>query len=289
MKNIPTSRRVIEIKRKHRTRRLRLGIFFLILFLSIAGALAYFSFHKRVTINKIIVTGTSIVNKLDVVSHVEKQLNGKYYHLYNRGNSLIYPRNEIYQDLIVSFPRIKELSIDRDNFNTLNINIIERFGSYLYCGSSIPELESEVGENCYFINNDGYIFDKSPYFSGSVYFKYYIKISDETNPLNQNIFEADRFHELVRFIDGISTIGFMPIYLTIEENDIYSLYIDSNLGKIAPKIIFKKDNNLETILSNLSTAMNKPEFANEINSKYSILQYIDLRFKNKVLYKFNNE
>lgn len=286
MKNIPTSRRVVELKRKKRTRRLRLGILFLVLIITIAGALAYFSFHKRVTINNVVVTGTSIINQFDIVSLVEKDLSGKYYYLYNRGNSLIYPRKEIFANLMVSFPRIKDLSVYRDDFNTLHVGVVERLGSYLYCGSVIPELESEVGENCYFVNNDGYIFDKAPYFSGSVYFKYYVKINDEENPLGRNIFEADLFHDLVRFSDGISELGFSPISLTVEDNNIYSLYLNSISEGVTPKVIFRTDNDLENILSNLSTAMDKPEFADEINSKYSTLQYIDLRFKNKVLYKF---
>jgi hypothetical protein len=44
---------------------------------------------------------------------------------------------------------------------------------------------------------------------------------------------------------------------------------------------------LDIILDNLSVSMGKPEFANDIHSKYDTLLYIDLRFDNKVLYKFN--
>ena len=72
----------------------------------------------------------------------------------------------------------------------------------------------------------------------------------------------------------------------MEEDGTNSLYLYNDSSQVAPKIIFKNDNDLENILSNLVTAMNKSEFANEVNSKYSILQYIDLRFKSKVLYKF---
>jgi hypothetical protein len=286
MKDIPTPQRVIEIKRKRRLHRLRLMILFFILFLSIVGALAYFSSNERIVINKIVVTGTSVINPPEVISQVEKQLAGKYLHLYNRANSFIYPHQKIYDNLLATFPRIKELSIVRENLNVLKINISERLGSYLYCGSLVPELSSEVGENCYFVNNDGYIFDKAPYFSGSVYFKYYVKIKDETNPLGQNVFEVNRFHEIVRFIDGVTALGFRPISLVVGEDGTYSLFLNHDSGETAPVIIFKDDNNLENILSNLSTAMNKSEFANEINSKYSTLQYIDLRFKSKVLYKF---
>lgn len=286
MKDIPVSQRIIDIKKKRRIRRLRFVIFFVVLFLIIVGGLSFFSFHKKLTINKVVVKGTSIIDPIDVTTRVEDQLKGKYYYLYSRANSFIYPQKKIYNDLIETFPRIEELNIIREGFNILNINIKERLGSYLYCGSSIPEIESEIGENCYFINNDGYIFDKAPYFSGSVYFKYYLNIKDSTLPLNQNILEQDRFHEIVRFIDGIKLLGFEPVSLLILDDGTHNLYLDHDSLATVPMILFRDDNDLENILNNLRTAMKKKEFSDEINSKYSSLLYIDLRFKSKVLYKF---
>lgn len=286
MRDIPMPKRVIDIKRKRRIRRLRFFIVLTILFLLIIGGSAYFSFYKKITIDKIIVVGTSVIDPTDVIKEVEMQLRGKYFYLYNKSNTFIYPEKKIYDNLISTFPRIEELSIVRYGFNTLNINIKERLGSYLYCGSMVPEVFSLVGENCYFINNDGYIFDKAPYFSGNVYFKFYVKIEDELKPLGQNVADLDRFHELVRFIEGISLLHLKPTMLVVNEDGSHFLYLDHDSLATKPVILFKKENDLENILSNLSTAMNKKEFRDEINSKYSSLLYIDLRFKSKVLYKF---
>ncbi len=286
MRNIPTPKRVIEINQKRRIRFLRLFFLFFLLFLSIVGALGYFSFNNKVTINNIKVTGVSIISTNDVISRVNLKLSGKYLHLYSRANYFIYPEKDIFNDLIESFPRIEKLSIIKERFNTIHINIEERFGSYLYCGSSIPEEKLEVGENCYFINNDGYVFDKAPYFSGNVYFRYYKKIEDNDNPLNKNIFPIEHFHELVRFIDSVRKLEFEPISLVVGDDGINKLYLNHKLNETNPKITFKNMDDLEIILSNLSTAMTKSEFVDEINLKYSTLLYIDLRFKNKVLYKF---
>ena len=72
-------------------------------------------------------------------------------------------------------------------------------------------------------------------------------------------------------------------YLRNDEN---YLYLNHGASDTVPEIIFNKDANLETILEDLSLAMGKKEFADAINSGYNKLLYIDLRFKNKVLYKF---
>ena len=212
---------------------------------------------------------------------------GKYLYIFSKRNSFIYPHDKLQESLLTEFPRIEKLEMSVKNFNTLVLNIKERLGTHLYCGATLPEKKEEIGENCYFINNDGYIFDKAPYFSGDIYFKYYTEINMINGKvLGSQIFEATRFHELARFVDGVSSLGFKPIYLVRSQDKTFSLYLKSVGDKPNPKVIFKEDNDLVTILDNFKTAMGEKEFANEINSKYDTLSYIDLRFKNKVLYKF---
>lgn len=286
MKDILTSPRIENMKRKRRQKCLRLFILLFVLFIVLVGALAFFSGNHRITINKIVVTGTRIINVSDVEWSVKDIISGKYLRLFTKSNIFIYPRSKIYEKLLIDFPRIDSISINQEGLNTLNINITERSGSYLYCGDKIPELESEIGENCYFINNDGYIFDKAPYFSGNVYFKYYIALTgDITNPLGQQALSPERFHEITRFIDGIVALGFKPTHI-IMSPDVNTLYLNHGDLDTSPQIIFKDTNNLHDILENLSLSMSKREFASEINSKYTTLLYIDLRFDDKVLYKF---
>jgi len=286
MKRIPTPKRVIMIKHQRRIQILRLSFLLLILFLSIVGALAYFSFNKNITITKVTVEGTNIINSSEVIFVVKSGLTGKYYNLFSRADSFIFPRKEIYNNLIKHFPRIEEVSIVKKNLNTLQINIKERLGSYLYCGNTIPDVLSKIGENCYFMNSDGYIFGKAPYFSGDVYFKYYLKINDDKSILGQNVMNLNHFHKLVRFINGITSLGFKPISLVIDTSGKEILYLNHNLDESTPEIIFQTSNNFDKILSNLSAAMNTTKFSNEITSRYNTLQYIDLRFNNKVLFKF---
>lgn len=286
MRDLLTSPQIENMKRKRRKRRLRLVVLIFILFITLIYGLSYFSSHKHITINHIVINGTKIISASEMESFIDDKLSGKYIYLFARSNSLIYPKDEIYNDLLKTFPRIETLKINRNHWNTLQISITERFGSYLYCGEKVPEIKSDIGENCYFLNSDGYIFDKAPYFSGDVYFKYYVSLPLDSNILGQHIFDPERFHAFTRFIDGITLLNFTPIYLVVEEDGIHSLYLANRSGVTSPKIIFKSEDDLAVILNNLSTAMSKTEFANEINSKYATLLYIDLRFKNKVLYKF---
>ena len=287
MKDIPVSPRIALLKRNQKVKRLRLLVLFTLLFISLVGATSYFSFNKKITINNIKITGSSIIDELDLELSVNTDLKGRYLGLYSRSNFIIYPHDKILNNLKIKFPRIENIIIKREGLNTLDINITERAGSYLYCGEKLPESKEEVGENCYFVNNDGYIFDEAPYFSGDIYIKYYTKTEGSTSSvMGSQMFNPERFHAIVRFTDGVNALGFKPAYLVFSPDGINNLYLQSKDSNQNPKIIFKEDNDLGVILDNFATAMKEKEFANEINSKYDTLSYIDLRFKNKVLYKF---
>ncbi len=286
MKDLPLSPRIIKIKRKRRALKVRLVILFVVLFFLIVWLLSYLSSFKNILIKEITITGTQIVDQSEIEDLIRESISGKYLGIFSKNNSLIFPRKKIEKNLIETFPRIEFLSVYIDRLNSLRIDINERKGTYLYCGEKIPETENEVGENCYFINNDGLIFDEAPYFSGNVYFKYYLKSGEEGNLLGKQMLDKEEFYRIVRFIDGISSLGFNPIYLEIDENDTGYLYLNHG-SKIKPaKIIFKIDDDLKIIEDNLYIAMNKKDFSNEITNKYDSLLYIDLRFDNKVLYKF---
>lgn len=285
MKDIPKSPHLIKMKQKRRKRFVYLGITFFVLIIIIIISAGYFSSDQRVTINNIEINGTKIIDSEDVEQIIKKNLEGKYFFLFSKANFLIYPQRKIYNDLTKEFPRIKDLSVTKKGANTVRIEITERAGSYLYCGATIPEVKADVGENCYFVNDDGYIFDKAPYFSGDVYFKYYLSLNGKENsPLGEQMMGKERFHEMTRFVDQVRQIGFDPVYLVIEKDNLESLFLKTN--SIPHKIIFKEADNLGVILGNLRVAMEQREFRDEIFGKYDKLDYIDLRFVNKVLYKF---
>ena len=287
MRDIPTSPRILEIKRNRRIRRLRLSIFIFIIFIVVTGALAYFSGNKKVTINKVVVNGTHVINQEKVQKEVLEDISGKYFYLFTRSNSFVYPHRKIYNNLILNFPRIEKLSVSLEGLNTIKVDITERTGSYLYCGSVVPEIKNDIGENCYFINDKGLIFDKAPYFSGDVYFKYYLKLDDDINdPLGKQMIDTNHFYLLSRFIDGVKALGFSPIYVTLEKDGTNTLFLKHDGISNIPKIMFKDNDDFSTLLDNLSLSVKKKEFIDEINSKYTSLLYLDLRFKNKVLYKF---
>lgn len=82
MRDIPTSPRIIEIRHNRRIRKLRLFVLFFILFISIIGALSFFSGNKHIVIDKIVITGTHIIDKEEIEKEIFKNISGRYVYLF---------------------------------------------------------------------------------------------------------------------------------------------------------------------------------------------------------------
>lgn len=286
MRDLPQSPRIIAIKKKQRKK----TVFLIILFLLLCGLLVFglscLSQERHIVINTIKVNGAEVLTKDNIIKISKDEMSGKYFYLFARNNTFIYPKRGIQKSLLKNFPRIEELNIRLNGLNELEINIKERKGEYLYCGEAIPEDQNKIGDNCYFLNDDGLVFDKSPYFSGDIYFKYYLSLDEKTDFLGKKILDKDKFHDLTSFFNGINKLGLKSIYFYMDKDGINYLYLQKKENSSSPRIIFKDEDNLELLLDNLRLAMKKNEFIDEIKSKYNTLEYIDLRFKNKILYKF---
>lgn len=286
MKDIPKSIHLIKMRRQRRKRFVKFFCFSFIVLALLTYFLGRLSSNYQLVLNDIKITGLKIIDQEEVEGSIKKNIIGKYIYIFDKSNFLIYPKQKIYDDLLNNFPRIEKLAVYREGLNTLAIDITERAGAYLYCGKEVPINKQEIGENCYFVNNDGYIFDRAPYFSGNIYFKYFLDLNIEgENFLGIQMMEPDRFLSIMRFIEDIKSLKFKPIYITFEENNIASIYLQTN-SEVVPKIIFREKDDLNILFENLKIAMEQKEFSDEIWQKYDKLLYIDLRFENKVLYKF---
>ncbi len=288
MRDIPQSPRILEIKKKQfKKRMIFFGVSFFALVFIVVG-LSFLSKINKLKISEIVVEGVHVIDQEEVVKEVREKLQGNYLYLFSKSNFLIYPKNEIYEDLQTLFPRIENLDIEVDKIGKMTLKIEERKGSFLYCGSNVPENNLMVGENCYFINNDGFIFDKAPYFSGNIYFKFYLSVNAEDQDLlGKSIMDAKEFHRTVRFIDGVEKFGFKPTHFLINTQDSNNyLYLKSSLGNVSPYIYFKNTSPYEEVLADLELSMKNQDFSEEIFSKYDNLLYLDLRLKNKIYYNF---
>ncbi len=286
-RNILNSPRLDELKRKRqrvfRNKMLLFGFGILI----ILFGLSFASRISNINISEVNISGTKIVDAESIKSIVKKDLEGHYFWLFPKTNFLIYPKEKIKRDLASNFKRLKSISLELNDIKTLNVKVVEHEGKYLWCGDVLPEVNNNSDQKCYFLDFDGYIFDEAPYFSGEVYFKFYgLTDLNDGNP-SGIFFLPELFNKLISLKETLVKIGVKPVALSVLDNGDVEIFLSSvDSSMMGPKIIFKSTADFNKIAENLQAVITSKDFVSDFKNKYASLLYIDLRFGNKVYYKF---
>lgn len=264
-----------EAKRKKRKILVKRVSIYTLLFLIIFIGLSFLSKWEKTNIKSVTIVGNKVTDSYLVEKLVKEQIAGYYLWFFPKANFLIYPKGKIKDKLTSEFKIFKEVSISLKGIKTLEIKVLEREGKYTWCGNSF----TDSPEKCYFMDENGYIFDVAPYFSGDVYLKFFGK-----GELGVN-FSPDIFSKLISFRDNIEKLEIKTSSLSVKDDGDIELYL-ANSSQNTPKIIFKTNSDFEKILGNLQAILATEPLQSDFKKKYSSLEYIDLRFGNKVYYRF---
>ena len=254
------------LKKKRNKKLFRFGaISVLIIF--IIGSSSYISYRPSIRISKIELIGGVLITEEEIDSATSSFLNDSYLWLFPKNNFLLYPKTNLEKYLKQTFQRIDTIDIKRKNFDTLVMDITERKPIATWCnGISI----------CYFMDSNSTIFSLAPDFSGDAYFKYYGLISAE-NPIGmQYLASTTEFISITQFVEKIKNLSLKPTYMIAENKGEFTLVLSSG-GKIY----------FDTKLSPIKTADNLTALLQTpvLSQNLYKLDYIDLRFGNKLFYK----
>lgn len=278
--DIITTPRVKEMRREKKRTQIIRAVIISIIVVAVTAAVVLLFRLQSLLIDRVVVSGTRVIEPSLVESYVLSTMEGAYLFLIPKQNALVYPKRKILRGLTETFPRIAKIEIAKNGFKEINIMITEREGKYLWCGSVFPE---PTDTPCYFMDTVGFIFTEAPYFSGTVYFKWYGGNAGE-NPIGMEAFSSGEISKLTAFIEGVRDLDMKPYAIVSLGGDTYELYIERG-GDVGPKIILTTKDDLIKTFENLASAFTTDAFKELIQTKFAGISYIDLRYENKVYYK----
>lgn len=282
------SPRLQEIKRRRQKIFLRKSLIFAFFLVLLFFVFTYVSSLDKLNIQNIEIVGNKITDSELIKRSTQEELVGKYFFLFPKTNLFFYPKDKIKEKLEENFKRLENINISIKENNVLEISVGERKGLYVWCGYA-PQLENTetpAEEKCYFMDNSGYIFDEAPYFSGDVYFKFYGLTSSDAHPIG-SYFESVNFSKFIVLKELLEDINVDPVFLYKLENGDLKVFLSSKSSKaFGPEIILKIDSDFQKIIENLQSALSTEPLLSDFKKKYSSLLYLDLRFGNKVYFKF---
>jgi cell division septal protein FtsQ len=286
-KTIASSPRVLEFKKKQKQARLMKLGFFLGIFVVILVAVSFLASWKKINILDVSVTGNKVIDTASLQALAQKELDGKYFWLIPKSNYLFYPKQTIKQNITDTYKRFTSVSVEIADSNVLNINVSERVGKYTWCGEEFENISKE-DQKCYFMDDSGYIFDEAPYFSGDVYFRFYGATTGDGERIDGSDYFKEAFPNLVLFRDLAEDVGVKPVAMHVEGNEV-KMYLESSTSDEPPVVQVKTNADIKKVVENLKTALGTDPLKSKFDKNYKSLEYIDLRFGNKVYYKFKNE
>lgn len=272
--NSPSQHREEYLRKKRKKRLIKWGVA-LCIFFSIAGALSYISYRPSLRISQVEFSGGVLLTFEDIETETLSYLEGAYFWVAPRNNAFLYPKKSLRAHLQETFRRIDTIEVELKNPKTLSVSISERKPYAMWC-KELPESEDRT---CYFMDRNSTIFAEAPQFSGDAYMKYYGPLGGETVIGTEYMASTTQFLELSEFVERIKNMSLRPQYVVAKEEGEFLLRIrgggDIYFNNKEP--FLKAGDNLEELLRTPALAKN--------SSGTLPIEYIDLRFGNKLFYK----
>jgi len=260
-----------KIKRKRFVLKLSFYLFVLVFIIAIFIGFFYIPKFK---IKEIEINGISDFNKERLSAEFSEVMNSRYLGLLPYNNIFIFPEKKIRAEVLNSYPEIKEINFKDFLPEKVLTMASERELFAVWCFKE---------ESCFFVDEEGFIFKPAPLFHGGLFLKFFDERKDSFtiwDGKGKQVLIKNNFKNIVEFIK-LASLKDISIYrIFIKDEGIYDMETSTGWH-----IIIDEDNNPQETFQNLKIILE-----GQIKEDYMAkVDYIDLRFGNKVFYKFNDE
>lgn len=290
LKRVSGTDRIKEL-REQRKRKLRIRFLIgVVSVLVIFGSVIFIARTNQLQIQSIVVRGNYIVPAEEVKALVDTIIEQKYAWVIPKSNVLMFPRKALYEKVESTFHRFNTIDFHLENWSTLVVDVTERKNVYLWC-DKLPASAPAINQQCYYVDDYGYVFSRSPSFSGNVYFVFYgaYTWNEGESPIGKTLFEEGTyFRDIIRFKEGITNEGLVPHGFVTYPTGVSSFLLSPSLSDAKQKIVFTKNQDLQTLYTNLVLALTSAKLKKQLDEEFNSLAYFDLRYDKKVYYKFGS-
>ncbi|MEK7662526.1 MAG: hypothetical protein AAB355_03505 [Patescibacteria group bacterium] len=268
-------------KRKRKIAYAKKAAWFLAFMLAVSGGSLFLLRNENLLVDEVKISGNSSISSLEIQTLIEDNLLGDYFRILPKKSIFFYPRRGIEKSIKEKFPGVSQAAASWESLSSpraLGIHVSERSPAYIWCGN----LPAEENGGCFFTDNTGVVYDSVPEKEKSKFVVLYGSLSG--NVAKGAFLSEDDFLQLSSFIISASENGLLPVSL------IKKIDGDAEL-LLAPggKIIFSLSEiagDSDFAISNLESALESQSLKSAIKKNPEKLLYVDLRFGNKVFFKF---
>lgn len=189
-------------------------------------------------------------------------------------NILLYPRQAIESSIPQFFPRIRSATVARESLlgTVAVVTVEEREAFARWCASAT--LEAEGAEECFLMDADGFIFAEAA--SGAPAASAYVFRGElDASPIGKT-YLSGRFAGVRALLTKLGQAGFDAREVALETEKDFSVLL---AGGFSLRAAFGSD--VGALVENLQLVFASPA----LRGKENELEYVDLRFGNRVYFK----
>jgi cell division septal protein FtsQ len=289
----PPEREQKRLPLRTRRRRARTALlFFILLCIALAAyGVHWISYAQQFSIDTVTVIGADTMPTQIVQLFTETELDDGSYHFLSRDNIFLYPKVAIEKGLVASFPRIQSAAVSRPSLfsRSLIVTIAERQSFARWCVSLPSAQASSTPAQCFQMDGSGFIFasaDASTTAASSFVEPYLFSgdLSSQVNPTQSPIGQTFIPGHLPGVLALLTVLqqqdGVTPVAVTVESDQDFSVDLQDGYSL---KASFGEDTG--TLARNLKLALGSDALAGQ----QANIEYVDLRFGDKVYYKLKGE
>lgn len=247
-----------------------LGAVFVLIF--VAGGLVFLLRMPFFKISEIELSGFSYLTSGELENKIREELGGNYFFILPKNSFFLLNSAALETTIISSFPRVRHLVVNKKYPNKIMISLTERSVWGIICEKSTEE----TAKHCVYVDTSGFSLEEAPLTFGSLITK--VAADFGVGPWRQLI-SSSTAHSMQNIRNtlldkhNIEVIGYelsekLPGEIRVLTSDGFKIFF---LGKEP----------LEKSMQILGSLLE-----GEIKEKKDMLDYIDLRFGNKVFYKY---
>lgn len=236
------------------------------------------SYLPRLTVQSIEVRGTEQIDPSLIRSYVGSVIDDGSYHFLSRANIFLYPKEIAEAGIVGSFPRVSAATITRDGLfgQDITVTVSERSSYARWC-ASLDEA------NCYAMDELGYIFTTAASSSDPRFEQPYLFTGgvDATSTVIGQTFAPGHVPGIMALLKLlVQNADLTPVSVTVEDDQDFSVmfaqgfFLKASYGSDA----YALARNIQLVLG-----------SNTLKERQADLEYIDLRFGNRVYYKLKGQ
>jgi hypothetical protein len=279
------------------------GLVFIIVLL-FAGVL-WGAYTTSLQITEVNIRGTQGELESQIRADADAMLGQKVAWVLPKSNVFLFSKDSLHKQIEETYPKVLTVKVDTKGFNAITVDIVERKPHALWCSGVAPQVTPDAMGRCFFVDDTGYIFAPSPYFSDHVYFELYGEPSDyqtivasiatssqeedmsddivmtgEVTFVGMHYIAEDSYRTVMSIVDLLRGVGIDTHTLVVHSKDLFELVMDE--GGV---IKFNTQVDPQRMVTDLKTALDA-KFQENKDKTLSDIEYVDVRFTNKVVFKF---